>query len=161
MELTPTRDGHASSHLASIAESDEMPLFESFSYHGSRSSLCSYLSAMSTSGIPSTDVFGWQLTVDWHSLVNWCSADYSDWLILWSCDWWLMLSGQWLVGRLASVVAVWSTHFSADSLWSFISCHTLPSRAFAIADQLSELCLALPVGQKISGNVLPSLQLCG
>lgn len=58
VELTPTRDGHASSHLASIAESDEMPLFESFSYHGSRSSLCSYLSAMSTSGIPSTDVFG-------------------------------------------------------------------------------------------------------
>jgi len=69
VQLTPPRAGSASgwgmahgSHqtqqapaLASIAEnSSELPHFEAFSYHGSRGSLSSHLSAMSTS---STDVF--------------------------------------------------------------------------------------------------------
>jgi RAC serine/threonine-protein kinase len=39
--------------LASIAEGEELPYFESFSYHGSRASLSSYLSNMSTSDINS------------------------------------------------------------------------------------------------------------
>lgn len=58
VELTPARESRMNSHLASIAEGEELPYFDSFSYHGSRGSLCSYLSAMSTSGIPSADVFG-------------------------------------------------------------------------------------------------------
>lgn len=46
--------------LTSIAENEEQPYFESFSYHGSRASLSSYLSHMSTSDVHSggTDVFG-------------------------------------------------------------------------------------------------------
>jgi len=52
VHLTPPKVSSASQQqLSSIAESDELPYFESFSYHGSRASLSSYLSNMSTSDI--------------------------------------------------------------------------------------------------------------
>jgi len=52
VHLTPPKASSASQqHLSSIAEGDELPYFESFSYHGSRASLSSYLSNMSTSDI--------------------------------------------------------------------------------------------------------------
>ena len=50
VHLTPPKASSASQQqLSAIEETDEMPYFESFSYHGSRASLSSYLSNMSTS----------------------------------------------------------------------------------------------------------------
>lgn len=58
VHLTPPKTSAATAAvvqqpLASIAEGEELPYFESFSYHGSRASLSSYLSNMSTSDITS------------------------------------------------------------------------------------------------------------
>jgi RAC serine/threonine-protein kinase len=51
-----TGGGH---QLSSIAETEELPYFESFSYHGSRASLSSYLSNMSTSDVHTgTELYG-------------------------------------------------------------------------------------------------------
>ena len=51
VELTPPQH-----ELASIDEDDELPYFEQFSYHGSRSSLNSFLS---TSGASNANTLYW------------------------------------------------------------------------------------------------------
>ena len=65
VHLTPPKTGAAAGtgghQLSSIAETEELPYFESFSYHGSRASLSSYLSNMSTNDVhagPAAELYG-------------------------------------------------------------------------------------------------------